>query len=73
VPFVDCDYDQKSWFARMKGYEFDPERGARCTACFDMRMEVTAAYAVAHGFGVFTTTNATSRWKDVRWGPCKKC
>ena len=66
VPFVDCDYDQKSWFERMVGLEYDPERGARCTACFDMRMEVTAAYAVAHGFPCFTTTNATSRWKDVK-------
>jgi len=30
-----------------------------------MRMEVTAAYAHEHGFGCFTTTNATSRWKDA--------
>ena len=66
VPFVDCDYDQTSWFERSKGYEYDPERGTRCTACFDMRMEVTAAYASEHGFECFTTTNATSRWKDVK-------
>jgi len=66
VPFVDCDYDQKSWFDRMAGLEYDPERGLRCSACFDMRMEVTAAYAAAHGFPCFTTTNATSRWKDVQ-------
>eukprot|EP00747_Dinoflagellata_sp_TGD_P058674 gnl/TRDRNA2_/TRDRNA2_151229_c0_seq2.p1 gnl/TRDRNA2_/TRDRNA2_151229_c0~~gnl/TRDRNA2_/TRDRNA2_151229_c0_seq2.p1 ORF type:complete len:333 (+),score=79.50 gnl/TRDRNA2_/TRDRNA2_151229_c0_seq2:59-1057(+) len=65
VPFVDCDYDSGSWFARMKGLEYEPERGVRCTACFDMRMEVTAAYAAEHGFPCFTTTNATSRWKDV--------
>ncbi|GAH16176.1 unnamed protein product, partial [marine sediment metagenome] len=48
--FVDCDYDELSWFKRMKGLEFDPERGVRCTACFDLRMEVTAAYAALHGF-----------------------
>ena len=65
IPFVDCDYDAKAWFERVKGLEYEPERGARCTACFDMRMEVTAAYAAQHGFPVFTTTNATSRWKDV--------
>jgi len=65
VPFVDADYDAKSWYKRTKGMEFDPERGTRCTACFDMRMEVTAAYASKHGFPVFTTTNATSRWKDI--------
>jgi hypothetical protein len=45
--------------------ELDPERGARCTMCFDMRMERTAEYALEHGFQAFTTTNATSRWKDI--------
>jgi epoxyqueuosine reductase len=65
IPFVDCDYDAESWFKRMAGYELEPERGVRCTSCFDMRMEVTAAYAAEHGFNCFTTTNATSRWKDI--------
>ncbi len=64
IPFVDCDYDADSWFKRMVGFELEPERGVRCSACFDMRMEVTAAYAIDHGFTHFTTTNATSRWKD---------
>lgn len=64
IPFVDCDYDAESWFKRMVGFELEPERGVRCSACFDMRMEVTAAYAIEHGFTHFTTTNATSRWKD---------
>ncbi|KAF0696065.1 Aste57867_13146 [Aphanomyces stellatus] len=64
IPFVDCDYDADSWYKRMVGFELDPERGVRCSACFDMRMEVTAAYAAEHGFAYFTTTNATSRWKD---------
>ncbi len=38
----------------VEGYfeHFLPGPSARCTACFDMRMEVTAAYAAAHGFGV---------------------
>ena len=34
--------------------------------CFDMRMERTALYAIENGFRYFTTTNATSRWKDVK-------
>ena len=65
IPFVDLDYDTKEWFARAKGMELDPERGARCTMCFDMRMERTALHAFENGFSWFTTTNATSRWKDV--------
>jgi len=65
VEFVDCDYEVKEWYERMKGMEYDAERGRRCTECFDMRMEVTAAYADDHGFDAIATTNATSRWKDV--------
>ena len=65
IPFVDLDYDASEWHARARGLEHAPERGARCTMCFDMRMERTALYAVEHGFTHFTTTNATSRWKDV--------
>ncbi len=66
IPFVDADYDVDDWMARAKGMEFDPERGRRCSMCFDMRMERTALYAHEHGFDCFTTTNATSRWKDQR-------
>lgn len=33
--------------------------------CFDMRMDRTALYASENNFQVFTTTNATSRWKDI--------
>lgn len=49
----------------MKGMEYDPERGQRCTECFDMRMERTALYAHENSFHAIATTNATSRWKDA--------
>lgn len=45
--------------------EYDPERGQRCTECFDMRMERTALYAHEHSFHAIATTNATSRWKNA--------
>ena len=61
---MDCDYDAESWYQRMTGFELEPERGVRCSSCFDMRMEVTIMYAFENGFQYFTTTNATSRWKD---------
>jgi predicted adenine nucleotide alpha hydrolase (AANH) superfamily ATPase len=65
VPFIDLDYDKDHWFARVKGLEWAPERGERCTACFDMRFERSALYAVEHGFSVFTSTLGISRWKDM--------
>jgi predicted adenine nucleotide alpha hydrolase (AANH) superfamily ATPase len=65
VPFVDSDYDTSNWFARVKGMEFEPERGARCSACFDMRFERTALYAHEHDFKVIVSSLGISRWKDM--------
>lgn len=65
VPFVDADYDVKNWFERAKGLELAPERGERCTACFDMRLERTALYAHENGFDTFTSTVGVSRWKNL--------
>src|SRR5271168_1456728 len=63
VPFVDADYDTSNWFARVKGLEFEPERGTRCTACFDIRFERTALYAHEHDFKVIVSSLGLSRWK----------
>ena len=65
VPFVDADYDTDNWFARAKGMEWEPEKGARCTMCFDMRFERTALYAHENGFKVMTSSLGISRWKDM--------
>jgi len=65
VPFVDADYDTDNWFARTKGQEWEPEKGARCTTCFDMRFDRTALYAHEHGFPVITSCLGISRWKDM--------
>jgi predicted adenine nucleotide alpha hydrolase (AANH) superfamily ATPase len=65
VPFVDLDYDTDNWFARVEGLEWEPERGKRCTVCFDMRFERSALYAKEHGFKVFTSSLGISRWKNM--------
>ncbi|MBA2656677.1 MAG: epoxyqueuosine reductase QueH [Tatlockia sp.] len=65
IPFIDADYDKDNWFTRIKGLEWEPERGKRCTACFDMRFERTALYAYEHGFPVISTSLGISRWKDM--------
>ena len=65
LPFIDADYDTDNWFQRVKGLEWAPERGERCTACFDMRFERTALYAAEHGFQVITSCLGLSRWKDL--------
>src|SRR5476649_1032910 len=66
IPFIDADYDKDNWFERVKGLEWEPERGKRCTACFDMRFERTALYAAEHGFPVISSSLGISRWKDMK-------
>jgi hypothetical protein len=65
VEFIDADYDKDEWFKRAKGMENEPERGIRCTMCFDMRFERTALYAHEHGFNVISSSLGISRWKDM--------
>ncbi len=65
VPFIDADYDTDNWFERTRGMEWEPEKGKRCTECFDMRFERTALYAHEHGFNVYTSSLGISRWKDM--------
>jgi len=63
--FIDADYDKDNWFKRIKGLENEPERGERCTKCFDMRFERSALYAHENDFSLFATTLGISRWKDL--------
>lgn len=65
VPFVDGDYDHDRWRRAVAGLESEPERGARCRVCFDVRMEATAQAAESLGIALFTTTLAGSRWKRL--------
>lgn len=65
IPFIDADYDVQNWFARAKGFEKEPERGIRCTKCFDMRFERTALYAYENGFSLITSSLGISRWKNM--------
>jgi len=65
IPFIDADYDVQNWFTRAKGLEYSPERGERCTKCFDMRFERTALYASEHGFKIITSSLGISRWKNM--------
>ncbi len=65
IPFIDADYDTDSWFARAKGMEMEPERGNRCTMCFDMRFERTALHAHENGFDVISSSLGISRWKNM--------
>jgi len=65
LDFVDADYNYTEWLKKVRGLEGEPERGKRCLQCFNIRLTATAHYASEHGFKVFTTTLASSRWKSL--------
>lgn len=50
--------------SRVEGFEQEKEKGARCEACFRMRLEKTAKYAKNKGFKGFCTVLTLSPHKD---------
>ena len=59
-------YAPQRFDAAAKGLEGEPEGGARCTACFRLRLEATAKAAAQGGFDYFTTTLSGSPHKDAQ-------
>lgn len=68
---VDDDYNHDEWLdyacegRKIREMGSEPERGARCTACFRFRLLRAARYAAEHGYDTLTTSLASSRWKDL--------
>lgn len=59
------EYEPEEFHRRAAGLEDEPEGGKRCTECFLMRLEKTAALAKARGFDYFTTTLSVSPYKNA--------
>ena len=64
---LDCDHDAQDFERIAKGRESDPERGARCYLCYELRLEKTAEVAKANGFEWFCTTLSLSPYKNADW------
>lgn len=74
VEIIDDDYDHEAWLSCVKcgGSEFidydpvtEPERGRRCLLCFRYRLERAARRCKELGLETFTTSLASSRWKNL--------
>ena len=59
-------YDPERFYAAVRGHESDPEGGARCGICFELRLRETAKYARDIGAEYFTTTLSISPHKDAK-------
>lgn len=58
------DFDE--WFDKTDLLKNEPERGARCCVCFEMRLRKTAFYAKENGFGYFSTSLTISPHKSYK-------
>jgi hypothetical protein len=61
----DADYEPELFLRAVRGYEDCPERGARCTKCFELRLSVTAEKASERNFDYFCTTLSISPHKNA--------
>ena len=65
VGFIEGDFDTQEFYKAAKGLENEPERGARCTECFKLRLGRTAEMASEKRFDYFTSTLTISPMKDA--------
>lgn len=65
IPYIKWAYDVTNFFTRIKWVEHTPERGEKCTYCYDMRMYVTAKLAKKLRIPLYTSSLNTSPKKDL--------
>lgn len=65
IAWIEGEYDVKNFFERIKWLEETPEKGEKCTECYDMRLERTSQLARELGITYWTTTLNISPHKDL--------
>ena len=65
VDLLPCDYDGQAFVEAARGLEGEPEGGARCEACFRLRLEYAAQEAARLHFDYYTTTLTISPMKNA--------
>ncbi|MBE6747086.1 MAG: epoxyqueuosine reductase QueH [Ruminococcaceae bacterium] len=66
VKLIVADFDDKEFYAKVRGMEKLPEGGERCRKCFELRLEKTAEIAKENSFDFFTTTLTISPLKNAQ-------
>ena len=64
VKYAIGEYDHAAWRNAVRGMENEPERGARCSICFQFRFEYARRWATEHGYDAVTSVFGVSRHKS---------
>ncbi len=65
VECIEWEYDVLNFFEKIKWLEDTPEKGEKCTQCYDMRLQRTALEANKLWITYWTSTLNTSPHKDL--------
>lgn len=65
VEIIEGAYDTDAYYAAARGYEAEPEGGARCIQCFDLRLSESAKKAKELGVALYCTTLSVSPHKNA--------
>lgn len=66
IKYCDIDYFNNEFREKIKGYEKEPENGARCLLCYELRLNKTAEVAKENNYDYFTTTLTVSPYKNSK-------
>ncbi len=66
IDLIEGEYDVENWLEAVRGLEHEPEKGSRCSVCFDRRFEVSAQKASEMCETSFTSTLLTSPKKSLK-------
>ena len=64
VELIVGEYNPEEYYSYVKGLENEPEKGARCDKCFELRLDKTAQKAKELGIEEFTTSIVISPHKN---------
>ena len=66
IQFLEGRYEPEEFYSRVRGLEKEPEGGARCRVCFELRLEEVARLAAEGGYDYYTTTLSISPLKNAQ-------
>ncbi len=65
ISFIELEYNPEDWLKMAVPYKDAPERGIRCSLCFEYRLTRVMTYAKENGYTAVASVLGVSRWKDL--------
>ncbi|MGL6248195.1 MAG: epoxyqueuosine reductase QueH [Culicoidibacterales bacterium] len=65
IAFVEGPYNPREFFNKTKGLEAEPEKGKRCEACYELRLQEAKKFAEELNCEYYTTSLTVSPYKNT--------